>query len=120
MNGTSADGPSPGSAGRGMGRAGKTPPRALPVMRAHVQMRRNPLQFMLDTVRRYGDIMRIDLGFHRAYLLARPDFIKYVLPDHRKNFSRGPAPRWLKTVWGAAGSALGVVPEMCIMLSRPR
>jgi cytochrome P450 len=69
-------------------------------MRAHVQMRRNPLQFMLDTVRRYGDIVRIDLGFHRAYLLARPDFIKYVLQDHRKNFSRGPAPRWLKTVWG--------------------
>jgi cytochrome P450 len=63
-------------------------------------MRRNPLQFMLDTVRRYGDIVRIDLGFQRAYLLARPDFIKYALQDHRKNFSRGPTTRWLKTVWG--------------------
>jgi cytochrome P450 len=100
MTETSPDGPSRGFAMSNHGKSGAPPPRALPLVRAHLQMRRNPLQFMLDTVRRYGDIVRIDLGFQRAYLLARPDFIKYALQDHGKNFSRGPTTRWLKSVWG--------------------
>jgi cytochrome P450 len=88
------------SAVRNQPKSGEPPPRALPAIRAHFQMRRNPLQFMLDAVRRYGDIVRIDVGLQRAYLLARPDFIKFVLQDHRHNFSRGPTARWLKGVWG--------------------
>ncbi len=84
------------------GKYGKPPPgpRALPVVGALLHMRHNPLQFMLDTVRRYGDIARIDLGFKRAFLLAHPEFIKYTLQDHRKNFRRGPATHWLRPLWG--------------------
>ncbi len=88
-------------ASRSYGKYGKPPPgpRALPVLGALFYMRHNPLQFMLDTVSRYGDIARIGLGFKRAFLLAHPDFIKYTLQDHRENFCR-PTNRWLTLLGG--------------------
>ena len=66
----------------------------------HLRMRRDLLQFLLDTVNRCGDIARIDLGFRQAYLLAQPDYIKYTLQEHRTNFCRGPTTHWLKSTWG--------------------
>ena len=53
--------------------------------------RRDPLNFLLDCAREYGDWVPLRLGPRRAFLLGNPDDIEEVLVTQYRNFSKGPA-----------------------------
>ncbi|MEK6325204.1 MAG: cytochrome P450 [Acidobacteriota bacterium] len=58
----------------------------------HLTMfRRDPLTFLLDSARDYGDIVYLKFGPQDVYLLNHPDYIKDVLVTNNRNFvkSRG-------------------------------
>ena len=50
--------------------------------------RRDPLGFMCDGLRRYGDVFRFQIGPLVFHQLAHPDHVKHVLLDHAKNYPR--------------------------------
>lgn len=52
------------------------------------ELRRNPLQFMLDRHAQYGDIVRLGAGSHSAHLLAHPRFADHVLRARHHNYDR--------------------------------
>jgi cytochrome P450 len=52
------------------------------------RMRTDPLGFLLDGQRRYGDVFRFQLGPFVLHLLAHPDHIRHVLLDNQVNYSR--------------------------------
>lgn len=66
-------------------------PSGKPVVGHLMQFRRNPLDFLLDSASRYGDIVYLKFGPQDVFLLNNPDFIKDVLVTNNKNFvkSRG-------------------------------
>ncbi|CAN5876098.1 cytochrome P450 [soil metagenome] len=50
------------------------------------EMRRDPLGFLTDARRRYGDFVRFRLGPYRVHLLAHPDHIAHVLQKNPRNY----------------------------------
>jgi cytochrome P450 len=64
------------------------------------RLRRDPLGFLLDGLRRYGDVFRFQLGPRVIHQLAHPDHVKHVLLDHQKNYPRS----WL---YDRAGVVVG-------------
>lgn len=50
------------------------------------EMRRNPLLFLTEARRRYGDFLRFRLGPYRVYLLSHPDYISHVLRKNPRNY----------------------------------
>jgi cytochrome P450 len=60
------------------------PPPFGPVARIN----RDPLGFMLDGLRRYGDVFRFQVGPLVFHQIAHPDHIKHVLLDNQKNYPR--------------------------------
>jgi cytochrome P450 len=50
--------------------------------------RRDPLGFLLDGLRQYGDVFRYQLGPLVFHQLAHPDHVKRVLLDQAKNYPR--------------------------------
>jgi cytochrome P450 len=50
--------------------------------------RTDPLGFMLDGRRRYGDVFRFQMGPFVVHLLAHPDHIRHVLLDNQANYAR--------------------------------
>jgi cytochrome P450 len=52
------------------------------------RLRHQPLEFLLEGRRRYGDVFRFQLGPLVFHQLAHPDHVKHVLLDHQKNYPR--------------------------------
>ena len=50
--------------------------------------RRDPLGFLLEGRRQYGDVFRLRLGPLLFHQLAHPDHVKHVLIDNQKNYPR--------------------------------
>lgn len=50
------------------------------------QYRRDPLGFVTDCARRYGDIVRVQFLDARGYLLHHPSHIEHVLSTHSRDF----------------------------------
>ena len=50
--------------------------------------RQDPLGFLLEGLRRYGDVFRYQLGPMVFHLVAHPDHVKQVLVDNAKNYPR--------------------------------
>jgi cytochrome P450 len=50
---------------------------------------REPLSTLVNAQREGGDVVRIDLGTLRFYLLSRPDHVKWVLQENAENYSKG-------------------------------
>jgi cytochrome P450 len=61
---------------------------------------RDPLHFFLDTALRYGDMVRLQLGPTRAYLLNHPDYIKHVLQDNHQNYRKSVRINRVKPLFG--------------------
>lgn len=60
-------------------------PRGYPLLGILPQMRKDPLGFLTEASRRYGDVVSLRMGPMQAYLLSRPDHIQHVLQDcHRR------------------------------------
>jgi len=50
------------------------------------QYRQNPLHFLLDTPRTYGDIVRLRFGTTTLYTISHPDMVHDVLAKHVNKF----------------------------------
>ena len=46
------------------------------------------LGFIMDTTRRYGELVHFDLGITHAYLVNQPDAIKHILLDNYRNYTK--------------------------------
>jgi cytochrome P450 len=53
------------------------------------QLRRDPLQFLTEAARRYGEMVSLPLGTRRAYLLAHPTCIQHVLQAQADRYRKG-------------------------------
>jgi cytochrome P450 len=75
-------------------------PRGYPFIGVLHKMWRDPLGFFADAARRYGDIVQIDFGSSRAFLLNHPDLIRYVLQDNNNNYRKSTSVRVVNRVLG--------------------
>lgn len=64
------------------------------------QLRRDPLGFLTDCARRYGDFVPIRIGPCPGFIINHPDFIEYVLLTNSKNFIKGPALQRARFLFG--------------------
>src|SRR5215471_16642880 len=62
------------------------PPR-LPYIGNLLSLRLDPLGYLQHLQRTYGDMATIYFGKNPAVLLFRPDYIRYVLVEHPRDFS---------------------------------
>ena len=62
--------------------------------------RRNPLSFLLNLTRDYGDIAYFKMGPQRVFVLNHPDLIRDVLVTHNDNFIKGRALQRSKRLLG--------------------
>ena len=50
------------------------------------QFQKDPLRFLIDAQREYGDLVFFRLGWLRFFLVSHPDDIKWVLKDNDENY----------------------------------
>jgi len=62
-------------------------PPPLPVVGHALQFRRDPLAFVQGLQRSYGGMATFYMGKAPMVLLARPEYARYVLVDHARNFT---------------------------------
>src|SRR5438874_13703862 len=62
-------------------------PRRLPYLGNMLSLRQDPLGFLQQVQRTYGNMATIYLGKNPAVLLFRPEHVHYVLVEHPRNFS---------------------------------
>ncbi len=60
----------------------------LPCYGPMARSRQDPLGFLLDGLRQYGDVFRYQLGPLVFHQVAHPDHVKHVLIDNAKNYLR--------------------------------
>ena len=63
-------------------------PKGLPIVGNALQFQRNPLQFVRETQKTYGNMATIHLNGSPIVLLFRPEYIRYVLTEQPKNFTK--------------------------------
>src|ERR1044072_6245901 len=66
-------------------------PKARPLVGHLMDFRRDPLSFLVESARKYGDIVYFKFGPQDIFLINHPDYIRDVLVTHNQNFvkSRG-------------------------------
>ena len=58
------------------------------------ELRQDPLRLFVESRRRYGDIVRLRLGPELvSHLIAHPDYIRHVLVENKRNYTKGYAKR---------------------------
>ena len=63
-------------------------PRGVPFIGALWDLRQDPLRFLLDVTREYGDVVRLgQLGKREMFLVSHPEAVKYVF--NSRNFLKG-------------------------------
>ncbi|WP_017317766.1 cytochrome P450 [Mastigocladopsis repens] len=70
----------------------KTPsgPRSYPIIGCFPQMASNPLQFLTNAAREYGDVVHLGpIGPQQLYLVTHPDGVKHILLDNFHNYVKG-------------------------------
>lgn len=75
-------------------------PGGLPYLGQALKLVRDPLGFLAECGRRYGDIVYFRLGGRHAYYLAHPDHVREVLYAKRAGFTLSPLRRKLIPVLG--------------------
>jgi cytochrome P450 len=63
-------------------------PAGYPLLGILPYLRRNPLQFLTNAARQYGDVVCLRLGPRQAYFLSHPDHIAYVLQTNHRNYRK--------------------------------
>lgn len=66
-------------------KARKFPPAPTGTIR---ELARDPLHFFLGITAQYGDIVSYRSGPERAYLINHPDYVRQVLLDNQRNYSK--------------------------------
>src|SRR6266705_6975515 len=62
-------------------------PRRLPYIGHLLWLRQDPLGFLQQLQRTYGNMATIYIGKNPAVVLFRPEHVRYVLGAHPRNFS---------------------------------
>src|SRR5918911_1504332 len=75
-------------------------PKRKPLGLDFVAFRRNPVPFLMNAARLYGDIVHFRMGPQDAYFLNHPDLVKDVLVTHNQNFKKGRALQRSKRLLG--------------------
>ncbi|MBD2500517.1 cytochrome P450 [Anabaena azotica] len=76
-------------------------PRNLPIIGCFPQMSTNPLQFLTNAAREYGNVVNLgSIGPQQLYLIADPDCVKYVLQENPQNYTKGENFQDIKLVIG--------------------
>lgn len=75
-------------------------PRGLPLFGSLFRMRKDPLAFVLDGARTYGDAVRYQLGPQPVILFTHPDQVKEVLVTRQHDFVKGRGLQWAKRFLG--------------------
>src|SRR6476620_2576384 len=65
-----------------------------------VQFARRRLEFMVESAKKYGDIVFFKVGNERIYLFNHPDLIRDVLVTNQKNFTKSRALQRAKLLLG--------------------
>lgn len=63
-------------------------PKGFPFIGDLMRAKRDPLQFVMDLTRNYGDVAHYRIGIYTGYLLNHPDHFKRVLQDNYHNYSK--------------------------------
>jgi len=63
-------------------------PKGLPIVGSLVSLVREPVPFLLDASRTFGDLVPIRLGLETALLLNRPEQIEHVLQRHHRKYRK--------------------------------
>lgn len=63
-------------------------PRGYPLVGVLLRARQNPPGVLLASACEYGDVVAMQLGINRAYLLSHPDHIKHVLQDNYRGYRK--------------------------------
>src|SRR5688572_20899628 len=68
--------------------AQQTPPgpRQLPIIGNALEMQRDPLGFLLQTARQYGDVVKLSLPGLPIYMFNHPDHIEEILRHQHQHF----------------------------------
>ena len=81
----------------------RTPPgpHGYPIIGNLPQMLQNPLQFLTNAVRQYGEVVHLGaMGSQQLYLVAYPDHLKYILQENSRNYIKGENFKAIKLVIG--------------------
>ena len=78
-------------------------PKSLIPGRALLTFRRDPIAFLMSTVREFGNIARFGAGSQHYFLVNHPDHIKDILVTHHADFKKG---RALERAKGMLGNGL--------------
>src|SRR5262245_32608074 len=81
-------------------------PTGYPLVGVFPMASRDPLRFIMDCASRYGDIVSMRLGMHRAYLLGHPDHVKRVLQDRAGAYAKGPPASRVMSLFGGSLTVL--------------
>jgi cytochrome P450 len=63
-------------------------PRSLNPLNATLAFRRDPLQFLGELQKQYGDIAQFRLAIWPTVFIIHPDYIKHVLQDNHRNYDK--------------------------------
>jgi cytochrome P450 len=63
-------------------------------------LQKNTLQQMNYFIQKYGDIFSLSLPIYRIAVISRPEFVKYVLLDNSKNYTKSLAYDMLRVLLG--------------------
>ena len=75
-------------------------PSGLPVLGSLLDIRRNPLQFLIRLQQQYGDVVYFRVGRRRLFLISEPEYIREVLVTHHKAFIKSRALQLARKVLG--------------------
>src|SRR5262245_49841484 len=75
-------------------------PTGYPLVGVFPRARRDPLGFLRECARRYGDVVSMRLGPRQAYLICHPEHVKHVLQDHARGYAKGPPAGRVRGLFG--------------------
>lgn len=81
----------------------KTPPgpSGYPIIGNLPKMLQNPLQFLTNASREYGEVVKLGaIGSQELYLVTHPDFVRYILHENKHNYVKGKNFQIIKQIIG--------------------
>ncbi len=76
------------AAGAPRGAPSRRGPRGLPLLGVALELRRDPLQYFVDLMLRYGDVVRFAIGTAPVVMINHPAAVKHVLQDNHRNYRK--------------------------------
>lgn len=75
-------------------------PQGLPLIGILPNIRRDPLRYLLQVSRDYSDVINLNFGLQRVFMVTKPEYVGHVLRDNYKNYRKSDFYRVLRPVIG--------------------